>query len=588
MNRVGVVAVAGLGGLAMWVGWAASRSPAPSPTPPPCHFEVGESLSFEVKLAGTVSVDPSALLGRTTAGRAEAPSTHTSRLQGLLRWQVLDSGPAGARMAGVLDEKTRGRLNFGLEIEPGCRFARLGVPSEFDPGVVDQLRALLALANVRLEPQARWQDEAIDGLGRAEVQYLRRADGSVSRRKMHYIALHGDQRLHASVEQSATELVPDPAGRWLRSLVSHEVIVVGLDGREVTRSDVRLSLHRVQDPSAEPLPMLGALSWLSADTPLPRPPAPAKASPQVTLLSPDELLEGLALYAGSKDRVGALELMMAQLLAQPGLRQELGDRLIQGNLPVQATEVFVLALRELGDEAQLVRLARADLPEADLSRTWHALSKLKTPGPQALQVLLERSEAPGRQGDMARLSLGTLTSRVEGELRTRAVQGLADGLASAPVDSESLAAALAAVGNSGAHELFDAVEPWLHDEAQGTRSQAAQALRNMPCPEADAALMQVLTEDAQAGVRRRAGQTLSARAQKGLGGLDTQALGAVASRLALEPDPDTRRALIELLGRSADPAAQTQLAAWFRLEPDDDNRRSIGRFVSARALASAR
>jgi hypothetical protein len=200
----------------------------------------------------------------------------------------------------------------------------------------------------------------------------------------------------------------------------------------------------------------------------------------------------IAVYPETSSRWGELV-----SLAEP---KSLTMRLVPGALGTighdQAQAALVAALK-----------ARAN-DKAVVERLMVILAQVETPSPLAentLRDLALRSSQPSIAGQ-AQLSLGTMARNLAETSPERAAKTVAWAVSDleAATSESKVCQMLLVLGNAGAVEALPAIRRRLDDKAIEVRAAAVSALRFIDTDQAEALLIQALTADPEAEVRRAA------------------------------------------------------------------------------------
>ncbi len=262
--------------------------------------------------------------------------------------------------------------------------------------------------------------------------------------------------------------------------------------------------------------------------------------------------------------------LKALIFLQPNQAREAQRRLIQ--LPVKSPQLpgIAEALADAGHrEAQVAlraALSRADAKKRDL--LLGAMGGLTAPDPATIGELQRAAMREGTESATALLALGRIAhprGKPEGDGSGPVVRWLLGQYAAATSDDRRSIVCLA-LGNSGSSKAAPVILQASRSQSADLRGSAATSLRWMAEPEADQRLRELLRDDGEPDVRRRAASAISFR-------MNDANLRALI-QAAKDVSPSVRISVLAALSRWE--PTTPEIRATFehgQLDPDEDVRK---------------
>jgi HEAT repeat protein len=585
-----------------------AASVAPSPTLPAsageCAFSVGDRAAFVVE---------------SNAQAEGAPPGATDHVESVLSWEVvaapapgtwlLRAALSGTELAQNLsrpEQRVRDPLDaaFMLRIGRDCRFTRKGFAPTWQPAtrrfvsaLVDTFEFVFAASGVAPRP-SRWEVEQTDGMGRYAARYqgVGHDDGSldVTRVKTSYLSDERAAAMGIRVQVVAAEALGtfDPAGRWLRKADGAERVRILAKDALLADLSQHYTLVRDDDAFVRPDPgaLAEALDWQNAALMVAQ--SETKVDPGLASLSLELALERFeAIYtkAANGDAYAAALYLADWLKARPQAAAELLQALRGTSFPDAMRPAAFLGLERCGTPEARVALSQAlaDRSMAGMDRARAATALSDVPQPTRASALVLADMAAGSEPSVvsgtAVRALGHLAARqavLEPGMADEVRKTLKQDLATAKGSSRTVDV-LDAIGNSGDPSFLPDLDRDLTDPSSAIREHAARAMGSMPLDNTQDVLLQTLGTETDPDVRTALVQSLSEGHD-----CDAQALATGAQRLAAEPAPAVRAALIRWLGPcdKDQQVAKDALVAQFHRETVPALMQLIGQFVTAQDL----
>ena len=613
--------IAALGVVAAAAALCSRSKPARTPSPPVASVAPEPMLPASAGECTFALGDHAAFALESNAQAEGAPAGATDRVKSILSWEVVESPAAGntwllrAALSGTElaqnlsqpEQRVRDPLDtaFMLRIGRDCRFSGKGFAASWQPttrrfvaSLVDTFEFAFAVNGAPPRP-SRWELEQTDGMGRYAARYegTARDDGSldVTRVKISYLT---DDRaapmgIRVQVVGARGLATFDAAGRWLRKADGTERVRILAKEQLLGDLTQHYALARNDDLFVHPDPGTGAdtVDWQNAALMVAQ--SESKLDPGLASLPMDLALKRFAeIYTKvAKGDAYAAALYLADWLkARPEAAAELFRALRGKGVPDAMRPAAFLALERCGTpEARVVlsqALADRSMMEMDRARAATALSDVPQPTRANERILADMAAGsePSVVSGTAVRALGHLAARhgvlepgVADDVRKTLKQDLADAKGSSrTVD------VLDAIGNSGDPSFLPDLDHDLTDPSPAIREHAARAMGLMPLDGTQDVLVQTLGTETDPDVRTALVQSLSQGGQD----CDPRALTSGAQRLAAEPAPAVRAALIRWLGPCGkdQPGAKAALVAQFHRETVPALMQLIGQFVTAQDL----
>jgi hypothetical protein len=466
---------------------------------------------------------------------------------------------------------------FGVRLSEENRLTRVYLSPDLDPLAMGLVRYVVAgLQFVRpwsvAEDAGAWEVEEADWWGRYTARYARDEARQFFRSKLRYRP-HRTPPAGSAGELESTAVYRISDGK---DCVEHAEIVethsqhdilpttetssVTLDLREVRRTEGSSGL----DPTLVAFPADAPVMVKSKAVAKPLPPG----------LTADDLIARLPSDAG--EIPWDLTDSLVQLFRERPGEIDRALKALRRSASRNAEKAILGALGDAGSErAQdaLADVAESSDFQAGLRRmALLELGLLKTaPTPDTLDALsrISRSSRDDRTvTDLALVALGnasrTVLASEDGTARRdaeRTIQSLQQGFARAVTEDDRVLY-MDALGNTGSAEILPAAQLALETGGPLLRTAGVGALRLVAAPEADAILVRVAHEDAEAQVRQ-------------------QALLAMTNRPRTEAGVNTALALLR-----ADASAEVRAVAIAVLEPTIE-RSDVREALEAAARADA-
>lgn len=554
---------------------------AAAPRRPALRFEPGARQAYRLGLDSALH-----FAGDGRAG----PSTVRQSITATLHLRVLESGPAGARvalqLAGVratLQERSSAELDRQLGRPFLVTFAADGTPLGLDlpPDAGPQARAVLEEAVrtfqvvVPAGEGAAWTTEEEHGAGRYRAAYRVTADGRLLKAKEAYLragppgAGGGGERL--GVRSSAATAVFEPGVSWLARMVVEETLTASLGQGLFSRSTLRAELA-LEPQGPAPASEL-EVDAAGASPPALAPPATAPAAAGPPAAPPRrplaEVVRDLDARAGRS--AALLYELRALLLRDPAAAGQVLAVLRAGVADGTAAALLnALGMAATPEAQAALRAVLEDPAFRPLDRIRAALALGGGTDIEDASLAALRSLADGRRGgaelaDTAALALGMAADRLRQEDPERYAAAREDLLARARRGGgDGQAAALLALGNAHDPALGEVAGSRLDDPSPAVRDAAAHALGKLGAGADGERLARRLAVEPDAGVRATIAATLTALPAPG-----AATLALAHDALAREPNPEARYDLARLLGENlaAYPPGRAALAALSTQDP---------------------
>lgn len=592
-----------------------------------CEPESGMSAVYRVRLHSKVKLNAAALLADGPKQKQSPMVSSEAGFAGRLRVHAVEARKGGMFMALALDEITTSAgtpelasdslaelsMPFYGVLARDCSWGEFAFGQSVSADVVNRTQALMQGLSLALDQDPKksaWTSREHDAVGQYAARYERDAEQAkrVAKVRQSYLKAHPNtgfafkEQLIARVLESNTPITLDDDYAWLAHLDSREHLqITRVNGTLVADLQSTLSLTWT-DADAEPIALARTdadLRWRKpSDPPLvgePRKPEP----PDEMKTMPLEL--ALAQYAalmrsnehGALDR--AADYLALYLRARPEMALELMRLLERQAVPPDLEGTLFLALERAGTtqarDALIMGLSDAHATR-NRARAAAALPDVPKPGIETLDALADTARtAKASNADETTLvrnaasyAIGTLEQRTRTAHPAVARQARAElqaSLARAQGDQQR-AAALDAIGNSGASSLLEDIKPLMRSEEALVRSHAIQAMGHMD-PAANQDLFKsLIANEKDPQIRGAIAVTYSEQAARSNQPPPNLVVDAAIEHLGAEPDPRVRGLLIELIGpacKNADARALPALAMQFQRETDPDLLRLIGKYV---------
>lgn len=534
--------------------------------PPSLQWRTGSSQRYSCLVDSAVQMT---MRGR---GRPEAMS---QRLEGLLDFRTLETGPEGPvvglrlsgveyRVSGVSDAETNRVLATPFRV----RFDQRGMPLEFEfagsVGLAERalLEQLVRTFQVSIRGERSWVAEESHATGTYSAEYVRGTDARIEKTKLHY-----QEPPRAAVGAPSTRVISsnasitiDAAKDWVAAMRVDETLETQL--RTDMTIEVRTHAELVLAPST--LRSTGAVAelWTFTATELP---VSANASGRKTGpeagLTREQLEKQLrasleALDSATEGRIAWIHRMRDILQAHEELAFVLLGMMQEGELEDRTRAdlylVFELAGTPDAQEA-LCRVVREPTwTQTDGNRALIALGGVANPTETSLQTLWDtaRSRSSSSAADLANtasLALGSIGNRMlaqgaEGYAGLR--EELTDAVWSAP-SSEEQAIGLMALGNTGDASLSPEVVTLLDDPDSVVRAAAATALGKLGTEDVASDLMRRLETEPSSQVRASIAGALSSWKSP-----STAAMESIRMMVRAEHDDIARLKMAQVLGQN--------------------------------------
>lgn len=568
--------------------WAAKRQGAAGQAPTLSKsWRTGDQQSFDLELSSSVRlgetlVQELELKGRWTLEVVTVDPTLLFRAS--VTSPALTSKTAADAATSPAYEQELTQPIYFLQNERG-EVIEERVPKNMSTFVRGVLKSLPLYAQfVRAEGGASWATHELDTVGRYTGQYSCTAPSSCTKQKRGY------DEVFAGIGQSATGSKTrilsaklafgfDDHSR-LRSLDAAERLEVDADPShrlERLQADTRLRLSAATARASAAPPMLAAVEprGFDVERPYETTNSGRRADLDRARIAGRDLRSLLGDLARLKpeDRAARARIhsAMAALFRQNPQQVAEARPLLRSS--AQASSV-IDALGDAGTAPAQEALRAALAQENDVEqrrRIIDALGHAAPPSAETVTVLagLFQDHSVGGQ---ARLALGASIRNLQDADPERAAQ--ATSLITNRLDSEPstgyLIDDLRALGNSGHPATLAAVKPFLLSTSPAVRAAAAQALRFVAGPEADALLAGLVLDDESADVRSGALDSAYYRDRSAV--LSTAAVQSVK----LDTDDVVRRVAVRVLGkwRRELPAAEEALI-WVAAHDPNDKIREV-------------
>jgi HEAT repeat protein len=489
--------------------------------------------------------------------------------------------------------------NFNASYDARGRLRDVRLPAGVGEDTQPLLRGLLASMQFTAPEGSatEWSSRELDAAGEYAATY-RKLDplGRYSRRKERYLRIVGPtglttQGANAQVVSGASAVFTMGSDGRLAALELSENGGVRVDSKTVQfDSHVRLRVQLLERSQAS-RELIAARARLEAPST-----APWLAPTQVSRSQDSD-----------RERVKGADLK--QLLDEldrlaPSAQQERAA--LQGRLSSlfrvepRAVDEAISRLRKNDPNAAMLTatLAGADTPETQKALARFAaesgidpearsaalvsLTQVDHPEPTLmadLKPLLSNPDAEvARQAALAIGAASNRTATHDPAVAKAANADLLDGFQRANTDEDRIWALLA-IGNAGSPDSLDLIRTQLRSANVALREAAAQALRNVPGPEADSLLITTMRLDPSAEVRRAAVFTARYRSGEAI-------LAALAVVCREDLDESVRGVAIETIGGAELGPAALELLQWSaEHDPSEQNRRAA-RALLERAFAS--
>lgn len=615
-----------------------------------CAFAVGEQFVVHHTMQTQSMLDQRALsvalLGiapPAAAGQAAGVQTTTARAQWQLHLRVLRTTPGGAsvlaaRMAefqaapGLTDAESplQGELHrpFLIELGPRCALRRFAWHAEADPLGSRTQQALVATIAFDLPADGatvRFAGEGMDAVGRYRHRSVLAATAhglELARRKVGYATLHaGGDRPLAAVPTGPGLTATLTPGRWFERLELKEALRYGPVERPMATAETTLTAVTTSLAARGVAVDADDPSWIWGEllsTPARR--AERVADQTQRGVPFDDAIRALErLHADPQARGGLIDRMVAWVLANPGQLGALRAWIQAHGRGSEQDKALCRILFEALGQSGLGR-ARAVLRSFALDLEFYeplrvdaafSLSTARGLGHEDVDALLALAaeRRPVEAGSdianyPAAAGAATLGAAVRtlreagtdpsGELTREAIAAL-DAQIRSDAEPQHREGALMGVGNAGAEELFETVQPLLADPSERLRELAARALRRMPATVAVDALLNRLAVETSPAVKASLLRALLSQAELGGGALPNGALATALSHLGAAQPPMVQAPLMRLLLTIAErePAAKAALVEVFRREhakgvaADRSLMQQVGTVVPASTLIAA-
>ncbi len=567
------------------------------PTPPSCHFEVGETAAFSFE---------------STTRDVRVEDDAADKLEGTLSWEVVDqrshdrwrlrAALSDVSLTQILtppNERAEGALNdpFFVEVDDSCRFVGFGFNAQWDARRRQLVQSALVTHEfvVPASPrETRWSASQFDGLGDFEARYeLARGTDSETRVRRHKAAYEGAAEAAAFgisvavVGSKATATFDRTAPHWLMASSGLERVQIRMQGEIAADLLQKFTLVR-DDDLFVPVPAMdpqNADFRNAFDLEIEH---DAAVDARLAQVSYDEtlaaFLDRFADFEADPSYAAARELA-AWLKAHPEGAAQLAASLRNGEVDRAARPALFLGLELSGTDAAREVLADllvdARMAPVDRARAASALSDIGEPTQGTAELLLAQVQGDGDAmvANVSVLGLGSMAKRSGDEaLRTYVREALDEELASA-ADEGAAHVVLDAMGNTGDPAFTDELTAHLGAESATTRKHAAEALGRLGSDESGPRLLEQLDAETDPAVRASIVGAYH-------GPPTADAIALMSDKLANSPSTTERAALIAWLGSAArsEPEAQDQLVAHIHRETDTRLMRQIGSFVPAAAL----
>ena len=617
-----------------------------------CDFRAGDSWVVHQTMVSDVLVDRQALSGhvfgavaRLGRGGTDEPTQHTrSSAVWDLRVTVARADPAGGgilalQMVDVAQESAAGADGsalqgdltppFLLALGPRCELQRFGWRRDADVQGARTQQELVANYVFELPIHAepgRYQGAGLDAVGQFRHRSVlgQTAHGfELRRRKSDYTTLHHDAHQGMQIALGGNGLGARlPAGRWHDALQLTESIAYRVGGERVAEATVTMT-SRHSDVVAAALDVdVRSERWQWGE--LLSKPALAEAETDEDadlrgIAFDDIVAEFAARLDDPSSNTGLIDRARRWIRANPRALGAMADwiraRATGSERDKSLCRIFFAALGASGlaEARGVLRTFVLDGEFYEPLRVDAAMSlaTARNFGRDDLDALLALSRErrlPQAGSDLAGYPAASGAALLGAAVRSLRKTG--DPQVAGPLASEAIAAireqigpnstpqqqagALMGAGNAGAVELYDAVEPLLHDPSESVRELAVRALRLMPAEKALPTLTAQLGAESSDLVRVAVLQALISQSELADGKLPAETVQAVLDSLAGRQSSGVRMALLRLLGDAAAhvPAAKAALVAQFQAElakgnaADSSVLRMIGRHVDANTLVT--
>ena len=630
---VGAVAALLAGGL-----WLMGRSGLPlaqqlgiaRAEPLRCEPAEGFSASYRLSVHTELKLNATALIGdpRSHGKMVGSDAGYNGRLR--VRALARRSGATVLTMQLDEIEPTSGTVDtsseltaelarpFFVELGKDCRIARTGFAQELSAEAINRLQALSNGLSVVVdsEPNKRlWTRKEHDSVGEYAARYERGAGDSREfvKTRMAYLRVHAHlgprfkEPLLVRVLSSKTPAVLDEQYAWLARLESRDHLqITRADATLVADLKSSLSLEQDHDDKAPlEVALLTNLRWRSDQEPpleaaLQRP-EPPDFMKTITL---DAALAQYAelLRSGAEGRFArAGDFLALVLRAQPGLAFEIMALLERGEVAPDLESTMFLALEQAGTpeaHGALIQGLSDQHAARNRARAAAALPDIPNPSRDTLLALAKtardaQAETKGETRlvrNSATYALGALEQRTRAKNPELASQTLVEirGQLEKVRGPSELTATLDAIGNSGNPAFIQDLKPHLEAKDALVRAHAIEAMGHMD-PQANKGVFRDLIEGEQdPQIRSSIARTYADQARRADSLPPPEVVHGALDVLVLEPDPQVRGLLIDLIGPAcaSDPQAMQALAAQFKRESVPMLLRLIGRYVPADKLGS--
>jgi hypothetical protein len=592
-------------------GPAAPPVPAPEVTPLRCDFAPGDRLAFEVRIDGSTEVNTDVVLGKKLLGKSRL----SREVTGLVLWRVLPSAQPGPSLiagrlvpSAVVEQKepvpearrVEHEASAFFTVDARCRFTGVTFEASAQASAREAWEGLLIQAQVVApeDPAAeQWTAEQTAGVGEARMAYRRVDVDTIGRRVGRLLREPSVAAPSVVVRASRASAKPDPRGAWLASLSSELDVEERRGGSVGVRSEVRVTLRRVEAPEHPFFAQEWAterLEFRALGAPAPAPP-PRRPHDDAPL---DESLRGASAEALAAEawsgwqspdwqrKFAALRMLALSVRERPGLAQRFAALILGGKLPDAQAALLMGGLRDACTrEATAALRALASDRKLSLKLRRAAVMNLgASPAPDhdTAEALLDVVQ--GRAGaalrDQGKLAAGQLLASealpVEDRERLHAEIERVVAEARDPVDQIN---ALRAAENSGDPSFRGSAEAQLRSDDVLVRRAAWEAWVALGKEEKTPA--SALLRAAGEG---QADERLFASFERWLADpskvtVDGEDLRLAAGLLRGDSPPAQRALAIVLLGRAGGPWKQV-LRGWYPDEPVGELKVRIGRYLT--------
>ena len=503
--------------------------------------------------------------------------------------QTLETVAVGGRILGELHGRGQTPLapatRFAIEVEPSCRVASFEVNPEIDQPSLVQLRLLAEMVDVEIQQENHWTARHHDSSGDYVATYVRDGAEIVRDRR----STGRGQSDNRRTDQSGRAFIRLSDG-WFSRLDAHDrVTLLGPVPAQAERA-----LHFVRRPGGARLALSldGLVDLFSLRPDLSEQSAPATTVVEITNLRDYMNHAATTGVAASQDATA----LGRAIQSNPALLGAARDAML-GPSPIDRSRwpTLLAALEAAGTPGAQQLLcdvaAGDDLDEGSRVLAVAALQGLASPT-EATATSLDALLGRGPTDNVARTALlsvaGLASGRASDPVVSARLGAIADSAITATINRDPVLA-LDAIGARGGPRHVDLIASHLDSDSPEVRTAAIRASRAQSTDFRTRVLLPRLREESDPHAIVGLGRVLSGVLEQGTPeqreAVVVTALGAVERA----SNPQALIGLVELLGTTAgtDARVRDALLALFSRSSDVAVRRAIGRYLSARELATS-